>query len=220
MTRLIAAAAVLAVAVVAAVISYGHVEVLALTNGQGLLAARCLPVSIDGLVVAASMVLLDYARRGIPAPALARVLLGLGVTATLAANAAAGASHGAAGIAVSMWPAVAFIGAAEAFLMIVRGSRQEATSADETVPEGVPGPVQEAPVATRRPPKSLSGQRSPRRGDTPAPADVFAQGLSAGVVPGIRAIKSRCHVGQDAAVAIKSELAAFLSDRPAIVVAS
>ena len=224
MTRFIAAVAVLAVAVVAAVISYSHVEQLALSTGQSLLAARLLPVSIDGLVLAASMVLVDCARRGAQAPVLGRVLLGLGVAATLAANAAAGASHGPAGIAVSMWPAVAFIGSAEAFLMLVRGA-QEAPE-----PEALFSPASNSrssapaheggPAAAPKIHKALATNRPTSRGMSPAPAEIFRTELEAGVVPGIRQIKSRCHVGQDAAVAIKSELAAFLSDRPAIVVAS
>ena len=68
MTRFIAAVAVLAVAVAGAVISYSHVEQLALSTGQSLLAARLLPVSIDGLVLAASMVLLDSARGALQLP--------------------------------------------------------------------------------------------------------------------------------------------------------
>jgi hypothetical protein len=219
-TRFVTALAVLVVAAVAGLISFGHVEVLALTSGQTLLAARCLPVSIDGLVVASSMVLLDYARRGIPAPVLARVLLGLGVAATLTANAAAGASHGVAGVAVSMWPAVAFIGAAESFLMLLRGSRSQDAPAAEALcshdPEA-PGPIETvsatSPVARRRPSRALPGRGPTSRGMTLPPADVFAEELAAGKVPGIRTVKRRAHCGQDRAKVIRADLAAFIAAR-------
>jgi hypothetical protein len=46
--------------------------------------------SVDGLIYASSMVMLDSARRKVPVPPLARWLLGLGITATLAASVAHG----------------------------------------------------------------------------------------------------------------------------------
>jgi Protein of unknown function (DUF2637) len=49
-----------------------------------------IPLTVDGLIYASSMVMLDAARRGARVPALARWLLGLGIVATLAANIAHG----------------------------------------------------------------------------------------------------------------------------------
>ena len=46
--------------------------------------------TVDGLIYASSMVMLDSARRETPVPALARWLLSLGIAATLAANVAHG----------------------------------------------------------------------------------------------------------------------------------
>ncbi len=60
-------------------------------------AARLIPLTVDGLIRASSMVLLDSARRGARVPALARWLLGLGIAATLAANVAHGLGHGPVG---------------------------------------------------------------------------------------------------------------------------
>ena len=55
---------------------------------------------------------------------MARPMLALGVLATLAANADFGAAHGAAGIVLSAWPAVAFAGSVEiAFGMVRRTAR-------------------------------------------------------------------------------------------------
>ena len=50
-----------------------------------------MPLTVDGLIYASSMVMLDSARPKVPVPALARWLLGLGIAATLAANVAHGA---------------------------------------------------------------------------------------------------------------------------------
>jgi Protein of unknown function (DUF2637) len=118
--RYATAAAVLLVAAIAAVISFIHIRELAVTHGQTPLAAVLLPFSIDGTVVAASLVLLRAARAGIAAPWLAQVMLLSSVLATLAANVAYGAASGVAGALISGWPAYAFIGCAEMAIMMVR----------------------------------------------------------------------------------------------------
>ncbi len=58
------------------------------------------PLTVDGLICASSVVLLDSVRRKTTVPALARCLLGLGLAATLAANVAHGLGHGLMGAAV------------------------------------------------------------------------------------------------------------------------
>jgi len=121
--RRMAAAAVLLVAAIAAVVSYIHIENLAVTHGQTTLAAMLLPLSIDGTVAAASLVLLRAARAGLAAPWLAQFMLALSVLATLAANVGYGARYGLAGALLSGWPAVAFIGSAEMALGMVRRAR-------------------------------------------------------------------------------------------------
>src|SRR5215831_11235774 len=121
------AAAVLLVAAIAAVVSFVHIEHLAVTHGQTPLAAYLLPVSIDGTVVAASLVMLQSARAGIRTPWLARLMLGLAVTATLAANVAYGWPAGPAWSLLSGWPALAFIGCAEMALGMVRRTTRKAS---------------------------------------------------------------------------------------------
>ncbi|MFY9998210.1 MAG: hypothetical protein WAK76_01845 [Trebonia sp.] len=81
-----------------------------------------IPFTVDGLIYASSMVMLDAARRKVPVPALARWLLGVGIAANIAANIAHGLGHGRAGAAVAAWPAVALVGSCE-LLMIIRGAR-------------------------------------------------------------------------------------------------
>jgi hypothetical protein len=119
------AGVVIAVAGIAAVVSYSHIFDLAHAHGQDGTAARLLPLSVDGLILAASLVMLHEARNRRDSPFLAQAMLGLGVGATLAANAAYGAPCGLLGIAVSTWPAVSFIGSVEMAMLIVRRSRTE-----------------------------------------------------------------------------------------------
>ena len=120
MTARLTTAAVLFVAVIAAVVSFVHIEHLAAVHGQTTLTAYLLPLSIDGTVVAASMVMLRAARAGMDTPRLARFMLGLAVVATLAANIAYGLPFGLPGALISGWPAVAFIGCAEMAIGAVR----------------------------------------------------------------------------------------------------
>lgn len=53
-----------------------------------------MPLTVDGLIYASSMVLLHSTRHDLPVPGLTRWLLGVGITATLAANVAHGWAHG------------------------------------------------------------------------------------------------------------------------------
>jgi hypothetical protein len=88
------AGAVVGVAAVAAVASYEHAYALVRAHGETGWIGALVPLTVDGLIHASSMVLLDSARREAPVPALVRWLPGLGVAATLAANVAHGLGHG------------------------------------------------------------------------------------------------------------------------------
>jgi Protein of unknown function (DUF2637) len=213
-TRFLSTPAVLLVAVIAAVISYTHIETLALVHGQTETAARLLPLSVDGLILAASLVLLQAARNGQQAPALPRFALWLGIGATVAANLAYGVPYGPVGAVVSAWPGLAFVLTVEILLGSLRRSQEAPASGDETVPRAVPEAAQAvptgAPAAARRPSRALPVKASPRRGDIPAPAEVFAAELEAGQLPTVREIKRRARCGQDTASRIKSELAALI----------
>jgi hypothetical protein len=55
---------------------------------------RLLPLSVDGLILAASLVLRHEASNDRDAPALARFMLWLGIVATIGANVAYGAGYG------------------------------------------------------------------------------------------------------------------------------
>jgi hypothetical protein len=121
--RVLTANAVLVVAAIAAVISFTHIDHLAITHGQTPLSAALLPLSIDGTVAAASLVMLRSARMTLPTPKLARLMLALAVLATLACNVLFGAGFGIVGTLLSGWPAVAFIGCAELAIGMIRRAR-------------------------------------------------------------------------------------------------
>jgi Protein of unknown function (DUF2637) len=148
-------AVVVAVAGFAAVVSYSHIYGLGRAHGQVGAAARLLPLSVDGLIVAASLVLLHEARNGRAAPGLARVMLWLGIAATVGANVAFGARFGVPGAVISAWPAVSFIGAVEMAMTLVRRARgtraaanmPAAVAVQSPMPPVVPGDVREAVVA-------------------------------------------------------------------------
>jgi hypothetical protein len=142
------------------------------------------PLTVDGLIYASSMVMLDCARRETPVPVLARWPLGLGTGATLAANVAHGLGHGLVGAGVAAWPAVALVGSYELLMVIIRGARAQA--------EGGSGGV----VPPPDPLQEHAGR-------------MFADELAAARVPSIRAIRARLHVGQPRAQRIRSYLNAI-----------
>ena len=175
------AGAVLGVAAVAAVASYEHAYDLVRTYGESGWTARMIPLTVDGLIYANSMVMLDSTRRKTPIPALARWLLGLGIAATLAANVYHGLGHGPIGAAVAAWPAVALVGSYELLMMVIRGS--------QSLPGCMP--------ASASVPDPLSRQA----------AEVFADQLAADRIPSVRAIRVQLHVGQPRAQRLRDYLA-------------
>jgi hypothetical protein len=128
------------------------------------------PLTVDGLIYASSVVMLDCVPRNVPVPALARWLLGLGITATLAANVAHGLGHGLTGAAVAAWPAVALVGWYELLMMIIRAAQ---TPAEVSCPQD---------VAFATHPLREHAER------------LFAEELKADRVPSIRAIRAQLHV--------------------------
>jgi len=86
--RVTTVAAVVVVALVAAVVSYSHMQEVAHRAGEAW-RSYLVPLSVDGLVVAASMMLLTRRRAGLPGGWLAWPALLAGVGASLAANMAA-----------------------------------------------------------------------------------------------------------------------------------
>ena len=126
--------AVLLVAAVAAIVSFAHMREVAARAGEQW-RAWLLPLSVDGLVVAASMVLLTRRRAGLPGGRLAWCALLGGVGASLAANVAAAEPTATARV-VAAWPALAF---AVAFELLLQQRRITAAGAvGENPPAGNP----------------------------------------------------------------------------------
>ncbi|WP_336208215.1 DUF2637 domain-containing protein [Nonomuraea sp. LPB2021202275-12-8] len=161
MIRFLTAAVVILLAGVAAVVSYRHAYEVVIANGESGFTAVLVPLTIDGLIFASSMVLLDAARRRLPAPKLAYFTLGLGILATLAANVMHGWAHGPVGAIVAAWPAVALVLSYELLMGLIRRS----TVTDVTVQAAVPATVGVSPTVQ---PESVTGDTLERVEVTPS----------------------------------------------------
>ena len=109
--RLIAGAAgvtVVGLAGVAGAFSYSHMAELARLHGEASWRVHAFPVSVDGIEIVASLVLLAHRRAGTRAGWLPWAALLTGTTASVAANVAVGAAD-PVGRLVAGWPAVALL---------------------------------------------------------------------------------------------------------------
>jgi hypothetical protein len=104
------------------------------SHGETGLTARLLPFTVDGLIWAASMVVLDASRRNQHVPRLAAWSLAAGIVATVGANLAHGLGHGPIGVLVSAWPAVALVGSFELLMLLIRSGHRT----DTIVASGLP----------------------------------------------------------------------------------
>jgi hypothetical protein len=137
-------AVIVLVALFAAYVSYGHAFELIHSHGESRSAAVFGSGTVDGLVYASGMVLLQAARYRRRAPWLAYFGLWLGIVATIGANMAHGLSHGYVGAVVSAWPAVALITAYELLMKIIRTG---AAKGSELEPDHVSGEGEQCPHA-------------------------------------------------------------------------
>jgi hypothetical protein len=179
--RLSTAAAVLAVAGIAAYVSYWHAYAVVRAHGETGITARLEPATIDGLVYASSMVVLYAAQHRMPVPSLARWLLALGIAATLTANMAQGWSHGPVGAVIAAWPAVSLVGSYELLVWLIRtcGAADRGPSAEH------PGTGAACRAARRLAPASAGDGERPggNQRDTPDPV-CWPGGRAAGIPAG------------------------------------
>ena len=141
-----------AVAGIAAFSSYSHMVHVALRYGERPEVAYALPFSVDGMLVVASVVMVDDRRQGRPVRMVARLAFTAGVAASIAANIAAAHPQPGARL-VAAWPALAL-------LLVVEMLARPARRTGATQPAATSAPM----VATRAPPDA------DRRGvDTPMP---------------------------------------------------
>jgi hypothetical protein len=138
-------------ALIAGTVSYLHMHLLVELHGQPGWVAALTPLSVDGMIVAASTTLLADSRAGERGGVLPWTLLVIGSAASLAANVAA-AQPTAAGRVIAAWPSFALIGAYE---LLMRQVRRNAVGSGKPQSRG-PGPQ------VYRPASHAPGARHPR----------------------------------------------------------
>ena len=148
--RITTAFAVMAVAVVAAIISYQHAYELVRSHGESGVTARLLPFTVDGLIWAASMVVLDASRRNRPVPRLAAWSLEPGRGHRRHGQRQFGAwcrPRSGRCTVVNVWPALALVGSFELLMMLIRigGGTRPDQGNTERDDQAVPPLAQEKP---------------------------------------------------------------------------
>lgn len=96
-------------ALIAGTVSYLHMHLLVAMHGQPGWVAALTPLSVDGMIVAASTTLLADSKSGHRGGVLPWALLVIGSVASLAANVAV-AEPTVTGRAIAAWPSFALIG--------------------------------------------------------------------------------------------------------------
>jgi Protein of unknown function (DUF2637) len=122
-------------ALIAGTVSYLHMHLLVELYGQPGWVAALTPLSVDGMIVAASTTLLADSRAGQRGGVLPWALLVAGSAASLAANVAV-AEPTATGRVIAAWPSFALIAAYELLMRQVRRS----AAASGMARLGKPGP--------------------------------------------------------------------------------
>jgi hypothetical protein len=202
--RLSTAVAVLAVAGIAAYISYWHAYAVVRAHGETGITARLEPATIDGLVYASSMVVLYAARHRVPVPSLAGWLLGPGIAATLTANMAQGWSHGPVGAVVAAWPAVSLVGSYELLVWLIRTSGR----VEHRPPAAHLGDAAACRVAASSATTAATAAGFPRRGERGTP-DQERQPAAQAAGPGISASGQRDQAVPEAGAVNDAAVAAY-----------
>jgi hypothetical protein len=137
-----AGATVVGLAGVAGAISYSHMAELARIHGEVGWRSHAFPVSVDGIEVVASLVLLAHRRAGTPSGWLPWAALAAGTAASVAANVAVGASD-PVGRLVAGWPAVALLVAIKLLAGLLDARSEHAVRSEDQ--RGSAGPVDRSP---------------------------------------------------------------------------
>jgi uncharacterized protein DUF2637 len=114
-------------AVIAGTVSYLHMHLLVELHGQPGWVAALTPLSVDGMIVAASTTLLAESRSGGRGGLLPWTLLAAGSVASLAANVAV-AEPTATGRVIAAWPSFSLIAAYELLMRQVRRAAEASTA--------------------------------------------------------------------------------------------
>lgn len=143
-------------ALIAGTVSYLHMHLLVELHGQPGWVAALTPLSVDGMIVAASTALLAESRSGKPGGALPWALLVVGSVTSLAANVAV-AEPTATGRIIAAWPSFSLIAAYELLMRQVRRAAEAST----------PGPRRQSSGSAAL----LAGAVATKSGATSRPAD-------------------------------------------------
>jgi hypothetical protein len=161
------------VAGVAALASYAHMRELAAHHADADMKwlSWFTPLSVDGLMVVSSIVIVQARRNGEKAPALAVVAIGVALTISLVANFSAPAAD-FTGQVINAWPAAAFAFAYELILKLVRLDVKPRTKrARKTAPAGaVPSPVPAGATSEVPNPRAADSDVTTSESDAPATA--------------------------------------------------
>ena len=129
-------------ALIAGTVSYLHMHMLVARHGQPGWVAALTPLSVDGMIVAASTTLLAESRSGRSGGALAWALLVAGSVASLAANVAV-AEPTLAGRVIAAWPSFALTASYE---LLTRQVRRGAAGKDAHHQRQQPQPARSVPA--------------------------------------------------------------------------
>ncbi len=182
-----ATATVAELAGIAGAIAYSHMRQLAAAHGDTGWHAHAFPLSVDGVEIVASLVLLSDRRAGRKSGWLPWATLTIGTAVSLAANIAT-ADHGTMSRIIAGWPAVALLIAVKLLSGILEhrtATASEPISTNAGGPDARPSPLAVPnlpagpadPSSSRPPPHRFPGRPSPacRQAGRPAPS---------GTVPG------------------------------------
>jgi hypothetical protein len=190
-----ATATVAGLAGIAGAISYSHMRALAAAHGDAGWHAHAFPLSVDGVEIVASLVLLADRRAGRRSGWLPWAALTVGTAASLAANVAT-ADAGIVSRVIAGWPAVALLIAVK-LLSGILGHRDpaQATAVPDSLPtDGQPGPAPAAQPATEPDADERPAARPPSRTrhrpdkDRPVPHAVRPASIE-DLMPAARAVR-------------------------------
>lgn len=155
-------AAIGAVAGIAAYASYSHMAQLALDHGQTQTVAALLPVSVDGMLIVATVVMREDRQAGFRVRPWAWIAFILGVLASVTANVLA-ASPDITSRVISAWPALALLLVIEVLATGKKSTVLPAEAAPVTVPARTAVEAEARPVRVPRKPAAAATTKPPRR---------------------------------------------------------
>jgi hypothetical protein len=162
----LAAAAVLAVTGIAAVISYSHMQDWALANHEPDWRARLFPLSVDGAILASTLVLYADSRAGRRADKLAYFITMLGIAWSVGANIGHTWVDSLAAKMIAGWPPIAMALSVE---LLFRFARRWRVQVDAEVRKAE---KRAAKPAAPAPPQQMAEMPKPRPEPAPLPQPV------------------------------------------------